>query len=78
MPANKMPAVSQGDVATLSLDAFKGQFNVTSLIDMFALPVLKEGRQNKATGPNSGAERPKEVMRDSVQVTEQLLKQFDR
>lgn len=73
-----MAAVTKGDMAVLSLDAFKGQFNITSLIDKFALPVLDQARQNKATAPRSGSERPNEVVHDSLQVTEQLLQQFDR
>lgn len=73
-----MPAVTQGDMAVLSLDAFKGQFNITSLIDKIALPVLDQARQNKATAPRNGSERPKAITHDSLQVTEQLLTQFDR
>lgn len=78
MPAKNMAAASQGDVTILSLDAFKGQFNITSLIDKIALPVLDQARQNKTTTLQSGSESSKEVMHESLQVTEQLLTQFDR
>ena len=78
MPAKNMAAASQGDAAMLSLDAFKGQFNIISLIDKIALPVLDQARQSKAIALESGPERPKEVMHESSQVTQQLLKQFDR
>ena len=78
MPAKNMAAASQGDVTILSLDAFKGQFNITSLINKIALPVLDQARHNKTSALKSGSDRPKEVMHESLQVTEQLLKQFDR
>lgn len=76
--AKSMAAVTKGDMAVLSLDAFKGQFNIASLIDKIAKPVLDQARQNKASAPRSGSERPKGTTHDSLQVTEQLLTQFDR
>lgn len=78
MPATNVAAASQGDIAMLSLDTFKGQYNMTSLIDKIALPVLDQARQNRATALKSGSGRPKEVTHESLQVTEQLLVQFDR
>ena len=78
MPAKTMAAPSQDETIMLSLDAFRGQFNITSLIDKIALPVLDQARHNKATALKSGSERPKEVMHESLQVTEHLLNQFNR
>ena len=77
MPLKSTTAASQSD-AMLSLDAFKGQFHVASLIDKIALPVLDQQRQPKADGHKSGQERSKESVQDSLQVTGLLLKQFDR
>lgn len=78
MPAKNIVAASRDDVTMLSLDAFKGQFNITSLIDKIALPVLDQARQNKTTALKSGSERSKEGVHDSLRITEQLLQQFDR
>ena len=78
MPATNVAAASQGDIAMLSLDTFKGRYNITSLIDKIAFPVLDQARQNRATALKNGSERPKEVTHESLQVTEQLLVQFDR
>lgn len=78
MAPKNMTAVNQGDASMLSLDAFRGQFSVTALIDKIALPVLDHRRQPKAIGYKSGPDRAKETVQDSLQVTEELLKQFDR
>lgn len=77
MSVKSMKAAGQGDTM-LSLEAFKGQFNVASLIDKIALPVLDQHRQPKALGHKSGPERANETVQDSLQVTEVLLKQFER
>ena len=78
MPATVAAAVGDVSVPALSLDAFKGQFNITSLIDNFALPVLDQQRQSKANGFSGGLHRPKDSLQDSLQVTEKLVQQFDR
>ena len=78
MPATVAAAVGDVPVPALSLDAFKGQFNITSLIDSIALPVLDQQRQPKANGFSGNLHRPKESLQDSLQVTEKLVQQFDR
>ena len=78
MPATVTSATEQASVPDLALGTFKGQFNVGSMLDKFALPVLDQQRNSKGYGALRGAQRPKENLQDSLQVTEKLLQQFDR
>lgn len=76
-----MPAVVAGaahsSMPALTMDAFKGDFNVMTLIDKIAVPVLEQHAQPKVTGPARGV-TPEVSLQLSMQATKQLSEQFDR
>ena len=78
MPATMSSATGHNAMPALSLDSFKGQFNITALMDKISNPVLEPHRQAKTILAKTGLQRPKESLQGSLQVTEQLVEHFDK
>ncbi len=78
MPAALSAATGQVAFPTLNLESFKGQFNITCLMDKVALPVLDPQIQSKAFGGKGGLQQPKQSLQESLVVTEQAVEQFAR
>jgi hypothetical protein len=78
MPATMSSATGQNAMPAFSLDSFKGQFKITTLMDKISNPVLEPHRQAKAILAKTGLQRPKESLQGSLQVTEQLVEHFDK
>ena len=78
MPASSMPIVVPATVPMISLEAFKGDVNLGSILDKIAFPVLDQQRQSRASGAKIAQQRPKESLQDSLHATEDLVQQFER
>lgn len=78
MPAATLPAAGQGNLPAMYLDTLKGHFNIATLMDKISNPVLEPHRQAKAILAKTGLQRPKESLQGSLQVTDQLVEQFEK
>lgn len=74
-----MPAIAAANPTShlppLTLEAFKGEFNIASLIDKIALPVLEQHGQLKGVAASG---KPEFSVQQSMQAAQQLSEQFER
>ena len=79
LAAADMPAIvaktAQTNMPALTLDTFKGNFSVTSLIDKITIPLLEQQNQPQTSGSGRGL-KPETSLHSSMQATQQLSDQF--